>query len=233
MRPETVVARSSRGAVLALLGAWPVLWFARVHALPGLASVLIPAFVLAVFASAVAYGDVGSTVATRLVQAAFGLIAAGDVFINLTPWPAVAALAFIAAHLCLAAAFVRDRGFRRRDLLWLIPPAVAVLAFARAELPRVSGAVRSTVLVVYLLALLAMVWRALCSADRTPRGAARVLGASLFFGTDLFTIAEIAGGTRAYAPWIWAMYPPALIALAWSCWQRAIPSEPYRSTDAP
>jgi hypothetical protein len=120
----------------------------------------------------------------------------------------VAALAFIAAHLCLAAAFVRDRGFRGRDLLWLIPPAVAVLAFARAELPRVSGAVRSTVLVVYLLALLAMVWRALCSAARSPRGAARVLGASLFFGTDLCTIAEIAGGTRAYAHGSGRCIPP-------------------------
>ena len=78
---------------------------------------------------------------------------------------------------------------------------------------------RSAVLIVYLIALVAMAWRALCSAQRTAKGAARLLGAALFFATDLVTIAELAEGTRAYAAWIWAMYPPALIALAWSCWE--------------
>jgi hypothetical protein len=214
--------RPSRGLVLALLGAWPLLWLARAYEHPGLASVLIPAFVLAIFASLIAYGDLGSTTATRRAQAAFGLIAAGDVFINLTPWPALAAPAFIGAHLCLTAAFWRERAFRGRDLPLVLPPALAVLAFARAEIPRVSG-VRATVLVAYLVALLAMTWRALCSAQRTPRGATRVLGASLFFGTDLFTLAELAADSRANAAWIWALYPPALIALAWSCWERAEP----------
>lgn len=211
--------RRGRLALVALLAATSAaLWFARVNGLPGLAGVLIPVFVLVIFASVVAWADLGDAVATRFAQLAFGLIAAGDVFINLTPWPAVAAPAFIGAHVCLAAAFVRTQGFHRRDLRWLLPPAFAVLVFAHAELPRVSGAVRSIVFVVYLLALLAMAWRALCSADRSAKGAARILGASLFFATDLCAIAEIIAGTNTYAAWIWTMYPPALIALAWSCW---------------
>gem|GEM_PF-4180759 len=210
-----------RGAAVALLVAtWPVLWFARVHALPGLASVLIPAFGLMVLASVIAWGHLGSPLATRLVQVGFALIAAGDGFINLTPWPAAAAPSFIGAHLCLAVAFTRERGLRWRDLPWLFPPALAVLAFAHAELPRVSDPGRAAVLVVYLLALSAMVWRALCSAAWGAKGAARVIGAALFLATDLCVMAELVDGSRAHAGWIWAMYPPALLGLAWSCWER-------------
>jgi hypothetical protein len=197
-----------------------VLWFARVYGHYGLARVAIPAFVVPVFASVVAWAALGSVAATRLVQVAFGLIAAGDVIINATPWSSAAAPAFIGAHLALAAAFTREREFRARDLLWLLPPAFAALAFARAESPLVNGAARSTVLAAYLFALVAMVWRALCSAEPTPKGVARAAGALLFFGTDLCAIAEIVAATSAYAAAVWAMYPPALIALAWSCWRR-------------
>jgi uncharacterized membrane protein YhhN len=149
----------------------------------------------------------------------FALIAAGDGFINLTPWPAASAPSFIGAHLCLAAAFARERRFGWRDLPWLFPPALAVLTFAYAELPRVSGPGRAAVLVVYLLALSAMVWRALCSAERGAKGAARVIGAVLFLATDLCVAAELVDGGRAYAGWIWAMYPPALLGIVWSCWE--------------
>ena len=44
----------------------------------------------------------------------------------------------------------------------------------------------------------------------------RIVGATLFFGTDLLAIATVVHGTRVYIPWMWALYPPALICLAWS-----------------
>jgi len=40
----------------------------------------------------------------------------------------------------------------------------------------------------------------------------------LFFATDLFAIATVVQGAGGYIGWIWALYPPALICLAWSSW---------------
>ena len=47
----------------------------------------------------------------------------------------------------------------------------------------------------------------------------RILGAVLFFATDLFAIATVVQGAGGYIGWIWALYPPALICLAWSSWR--------------
>jgi hypothetical protein len=139
----------------------------------------------------------------------------------------VAAPAFIAAHLALAAAFVREQPLARRDLPLLLAPAAAALVFARVAMAGVAGG-RAMVLVVYLLALVAMLWRALCAAlaQHGLRTATRIVGAILFFTTDLMTLAEIIEGGTAHARWIWMTYPPALICLAWSCWG------PHRPTPA-
>ena len=97
------------------------------------------------------------------------------------------------------------------------PLVVAALFWSR-ERPLLSGAARSLV-AAYLVLLCGMWWRALCSLRRGA--AVRVAGATLFFATDLFAIAMKVEQTGAYVPWIWALYPPALIGLAWSFWAEA------------
>ena len=161
---------------------------------------------------------------TRLTKAAFALVAAGDVFINLTPWPGGSAPAFICAHLCLAAAFLREGRFQKKDLPLVLPPVIAASLFARAELPLVIGAARAAVLVTYLVALSLMLWRALCSLNsgKTTKVLVRILGAVLFFATDLFAIATVVQRAGGYIGWIWALYPPALICLAWSSWSTRV-----------
>jgi hypothetical protein len=216
-----------RRPVLGLLaGLWPVLWYSRTHELEALTRFLIPAFVLLVFATVLAWGSSPFAAAARLTKAAFGFVAVGDLFLNLTPWPAGSAPAFIGAHACLAAGFLKEQRFVRKDLPWLAPPAIAAFLFGRAEWPLVSGMGPVVALTLYLVALSAMLWRALCSVRSGGEGrriAARISGATLFFATDLFAIATAVHHTRAYIPWIWAIYPPALLCLAWSTW-RTIPA---------
>jgi hypothetical protein len=216
--------KTSLGLLVAL---WPVLWVARAHEIEALTRFLIPAFVVGVFATVLAWGASPAPGAARWMKAAFALVAVGDVVLNVTPWPAGAAPAFLGAHVCFAVAFLRERPFTKADLPLLFPPAVAASVFGWVEARAVSGA-RVAALVVYLVALSAMWWRALC-ARGGRRGAARVVGATLFFATDLLAIATAVHGTRAFIPWIWAIYPPALIGLAWSSWRVA----PDRVFDAP
>jgi uncharacterized membrane protein YhhN len=198
-----------------LVALWPVLWGARAREVDSLTRLLIPAFVVVVLASVLAWGASPVPGAARWVKAAFGLVAVGDILLNVTPWPASAAPAFLGAHVCFAVAFLRERPFAKTDPAWTLPPAIAAIVFGRVEWPAVSGA-RAAVLVIYLVALSAMWWRALCA-----RGGRRVVGATLFFATDLLAIATAVHGTRALIPWIWAIYPPALICLAWSSWRGA------------
>ena len=211
-----------RGPAFVLLTAlWPVLWYLRSHGPAWPAQFLIPSFVLLVLSTVLAWGGSPCPATTRLTKAAFAFIAAGDVFINLTPWPGASAPAFICAHLCLAAAFLREGGgLHKKDLPLLLPPVVAASLFARAELPLVIGAARAAVMVTYLVALSLMLWRALCSLDagKTAKVFVRILGAVLFFATDLLAIATVVQGTGGYIGWIWALYPPSLICLAWSSW---------------
>jgi hypothetical protein len=219
-------------ALIVLTALWPVLWIARTHELDGLTRFLVPTFVLSIFATVLAWGG-ASPRAARLASAAFGSIAAGDVALNLTPWPAAAVPAFLCAHLCLAAAFLRERRLRTSDLPWLVPPAIAALLFARHELPRLAGAGSFAGLAVYLVVLTAMLWRGLCPTLSIPcaKRIARSLGAALFFATDLFSIATYVEATRVYIAWIWALYPPALLCLAWSFWAAPRPpvSRPGRA----
>jgi hypothetical protein len=217
--PQSAV--SLRKPILgALVALWPVLWVARAHELEGLTRLLIPEFVVLVFATVLAWGASPAPGAARWTKAAFGLVAVGDIFLNVTPWPAGSAPVFIGAHACFAMAFLRERPFTSKDLPLMLPPAVAAIVFGRVEWPAVSGAARAAALVVYLVALSTMLWRALCaSRARDSRSVARAVGATLFFATDLFAIATAVQGTRAFIPWIWAIYPPALICLAWSSWK--------------
>jgi YhhN family len=210
-----------------LVAVWPVLWIARAREVDALTRFLIPAFVVVVLASVLAWGASSVPGASRWMKVAFGLVAAGDIFLNVTPWPAGAAPAFLGAHVCFMVAFLRERPFTKADLLWVLPAAVAASVFGRVEWPAVSGA-RAAAVVVYLVALSAMWWRALC-ARGGRHGGARIVGATLFFATDLLAIATAVNGTRAFIPWIWAIYPPALICLAWSSWRVA----PDRVFDAP
>jgi hypothetical protein len=205
-------------AFVVLTALWPVLWYLRTHGPAWPAQFLIPSFVLLVLSTVLAWGASPCPAATRLTKAAFVFVAAGDVFINLTPWPGGSVPVFICAHLCLAAAFLREGRFQRKDLPLALPPVIAASLFARAELPLVIGAARAAVLVTYLVALSLMLWRALCSLDaaHTSKVVVRIFGAVLFFATDLFAIATVVHGAGSYVGWIWALYPPALICLAWS-----------------
>jgi hypothetical protein len=214
-----------RGPAFVLLTAlWPVLWYLRTQGPAWPTQFLIPSFVLIVLSTVLAWGASPFPATSRLTKAAFAFVAAGDVFINLTPWPGGSVPAFIFAHLCLAAAFLRESRFQKKDLPLVLPPVIAAALFARAELPLVMGAARAAVLVTYLVAVSLMLWRALCSlnAGKTTKVLVRILGAVLFFATDLFAIATVAQSTRGYIGWIWALYPPALICLAWSSWSTRV-----------
>ncbi len=217
MQPPVSLRKPILGVLVAL---WPVLWLARAREVDALTRWLIPAFVVLVLASVLAWGASPAPGAARWMKAAFGLVAVGDLFLNVTPWPAGAAPAFVGAHGCFAVAFLRERSFTKPDLPLVLPPAVVTIAFGCFEVSSVSGAARAAVLGVYLAALCMMLWRALCTRGG-GRAGARIGGATLFFATDLLAIATAVHGTRAFIPWIWALYPPALICLAWSSWRPA------------
>ena len=224
--------RLRRPAFVLLTALWPVLWYLRTHGPAWPTQVLIPSFVLLVLSTVLAWGASPSPTTTRLTKAAFAFVAVGDVFINLTPWPGGSVPAFIGAHLCLAAAFLRESRFQKKDLPLVLPPVIAASLFAQAVLPLVIGPARAAVLITYLVALSLMLWRALCSLNsgKTRKILVRILGAVLFFATDLFAIATVMHGAGSHVGWIWALYPPALICLAWSSW--AWQHEPGRSVDS-
>ena len=213
--------RRLRGPAFVLLTAlWPVLWYLRTHGPAWPAQFLIPAFVLLVLSTVLAWGASPFPATTRLTKAAFAFVAAGDVFINLTPWPGGLVPAFIGAHLCLAAAFLREGRFQKRDFPLVLPPVIAASLFARAELPLVIGAARAAVMVTYLVAVSLMLWRALCSLNsgKTTRS---WFGSLALCCSSPRTCSPSQRSCSAPAATLagLALYPPALICLAWSSWR--------------
>jgi uncharacterized membrane protein YhhN len=146
-------------------------------AAPGLALVSKPVPALALAAAVLWPG--GSTPA-RLVGAGLLASAAGDLLLE---WPTLflpGLIAFLLAHVAYASAFVARE---RRPRLARALPFVVWLSAMGAWLRPGLGAMKVPVL-VYMVAIGAMMWRAAALAGGEHRGGWRALSGAVLFGAS-------------------------------------------------
>ncbi len=114
----------------------------------------------------------------------------GDIFLMLSPKYFIAGLvSFLIGHIFYIIAFVNDAGFNL-GLGWLLPLAVYGAAFYRFLAPGL-GKLREPV-ILYLLAILTMIWQALgrWSALATTGALLAAAGAALFVISDSVLAAD-------------------------------------------
>jgi hypothetical protein len=123
--------------------------------------ILVPSFVLLVFA-ANAYINPIRFGKNKYLLLAFLFVAVGDTLVNLTSLRVAVAVSFLLTHLNLILFYSYEKPWKRGDAKYLVPVLVSSLAalwFVSLRTPTVRD---SLLLGCYLLMLTLMLWRALC-----------------------------------------------------------------------
>lgn len=193
-RAPAVVFAAAAGAYL--LGLW--------LQAPALRLAVKPFPVLAL-AAWLLTGKSGRETYARRIAAGLGLSALGDVLLEFPAGFVPGLGAFLLAHLAYAAAFiVRSRAWQPWRALPFAVYGTAYLAFVSAGLGALAAPVTT-----YVIAIMAMLWRAAACLGVDPRARCGLLGALLFACSD-----SLIGLDRFHAPIDGVRY--AIILLYWA-----------------
>ena len=151
---------------------------------------------------------------------ALALCAVGDAFLAGDPkrWLPFGLAAFLAGHVVYVLLFWRERGPAAGAAFWTVAPLVVLAAAAMlARLWRSLGALKPAV-VLYLLAIVAMVSTSLLLPRlRWPAtiGALAFMASDAVLSFDLFKGAKLAGSPRLTAWAVWFLYFGGQAMITW------------------
>jgi uncharacterized membrane protein YhhN len=151
---------------------------------------------------------------------ALALCAAGDAFLAGDPkrWLPFGLAAFLAGHVVYVLLFWRERGPAAGPAFWVVAPLVVLAAAAMlAQLWRSLGALKPAV-VLYVLAIVAMVATSLLLPRlRWPAtiGALAFMASDAILSFDLFKGAKLFGSPRLTAWAVWFLYFGGQAMIAW------------------
>jgi uncharacterized membrane protein YhhN len=151
---------------------------------------------------------------------ALALCAAGDAFLAGDPkrWLPFGLAAFLAGHVVYVLLFWRERGPAAGPAFWAVAPLVVLAAAAMlAQLWRSLGALKPAV-VLYVLAIVAMVATSLLLPRlRWPAtiGALAFMASDAILSFDLFKGAQLFGSPRLTAWAVWFLYFGGQAMIAW------------------
>jgi uncharacterized membrane protein YhhN len=151
---------------------------------------------------------------------ALALCAAGDAFLAGDPkrWLPFGLAAFLAGHVVYVLLFWRERGPAAGPAFWAVAPLVVLAAAAMlAQLWRSLGALKPAV-VLYVLAIVAMVATSLLLPRlRWPAtiGALAFMASDAILSFDLFKGAKLFGSPRLTAWAVWFLYFGGQAMIAW------------------
>lgn len=198
----------SASAQMGWVVVWGTLLFTRVLGMDGISRWLIPAFVLTMF--------IRVKPNFRILKFALLFCLIGDIFINLSPWKFLCVPAFAVAHGFLMIHFYHFKQQWKWGYIWVLGIADALFIFTIHN--QVASAAHWIVMVSYLLILSGMLAMAFSTRSLSPKGRFLsrfvVLGALLFYVTDLMVIAQFLTQNSIFAIGIWVCYPPALYILS-------------------
>jgi uncharacterized membrane protein YhhN len=151
---------------------------------------------------------------------ALALCAVGDAFLAGDPkrWLPFGLAAFLAGHLVYGPLFWRERGPAAGAAFWVVAPLVLLAAAAMlARLWRSLGALKPAV-VLYVLAIVAMVSTSLLLPRlRWPAtvGTLAFMSSDAILSFDLFKGAKLAGSPRLTAWAVWFLYFGGQAMITW------------------
>jgi len=151
---------------------------------------------------------------------ALALCAVGDAFLAGEPkrWLPFGLAAFLAGHVVYVLLFWRERGPAAGAAFWTVAPLVVLAAAAMlVRLWRSLGALKPAV-VLYVLAIVAMVSTSLLLPRlRWPAtvGALAFMASDAVLSFDLFKGAKLAGSPRLTAWAVWFLYFGGQAMIAW------------------
>jgi uncharacterized membrane protein YhhN len=151
---------------------------------------------------------------------ALALCAAGDAFLAGEPkrWLPFGLAAFLAGHMVYVLLFWRERGPAPGTAFWAVAPLIVLAAAVMlAQLWRSLGALKPAV-VVYVLAIVAMVAASLLLPRlRWPAtiGALAFMASDAILSFDLFKGAKLLGSPRLTAWAVWFLYFGGQAMIAW------------------
>jgi uncharacterized membrane protein YhhN len=151
---------------------------------------------------------------------ALALCAAGDAFLAGDPkrWLPFGLAAFLAGHVVYVLLFWRERGPAAGPAFWAVAPLIVLAAAAMlAQLWRSLGALKPAV-VLYVLAIVAMVATSLLLPRlRWPAtiGALAFMASDAILSFDLFKGAKLFGSPRLTAWAVWFLYFGGQAMIAW------------------
>lgn len=154
--------------------------------------ILIPIFVVAVFARSFFNGS-----GVKLVNIGLFFVVIGDWMFNLIPYPIFQQLpvaVFVVTHICLIIFYLSLQKFTKRDLPYLIPFLIFDVAFYSFVFADITMSLMKIVLPLYLLLLSVMAWRATVlkfNANMQCEYKKILFGSLMFFLTDVSVFAQV------------------------------------------